>query len=78
MKSVRRLENCVRSGLTCAVFDALNGWLVTGEQDGSFRVWSQEGRCLDTFAGISDMVRTGLAGTGSAGCHSPPSSPAPR
>ena len=75
MRSVRRLEKCVRSGLTCAVFDALNGWLVTGEQDGSFRVWSQEGRCLDTFAGISDMVRAGLTGTGSAGCCSLACSP---
>eukprot|EP00891_Asterochloris_glomerata_P008102 jgi/Astpho2/8102/fgenesh1_pg.00120_%23_63_t len=56
MQSVRRLEKCVKSGLTCAVFDTLNGWLVTGEQDGSFRVWSQEGRCLDTFAGVSDMA----------------------
>lgn len=76
MQSVRRLEKCVKSGLTCAVFDTLNGWLVTGEQDGSFRVWSQEGRCLDTFAGVSDMVRTGLADTGPAGGCGPSCSPA--
>mmetsp|Transcript_348 Transcript_348/g.594 ORF Transcript_348/g.594 Transcript_348/m.594 type:complete len:555 (+) Transcript_348:210-1874(+) len=63
--SERPKEACVRydkchDGAICSVtFDTENNWLVTGSYDGTVKLWSQEGRCLDVFDGLADTV-TGL------------------
>jgi len=64
--SERPKEVCVKfekchSGAICSLaFDADNNWIVTGSYDGTVKIWSQEGRCLDVFDGLADTV-TGLA-----------------
>ena len=54
-----KVENCHDGAICALALDTEHHRLVTGANDGSFKVWSQEGRCLDTFLG-PDTV-TGLA-----------------
>ena len=50
-----RFEGC-HAGAVCSVaFDADNNWLITGSYDGVVKIWSQEGRFLDSFEGLSDQ-----------------------
>ncbi|GMH37514.1 hypothetical protein BSKO_05387 [Bryopsis sp. KO-2023] len=53
-ESYRKIKNCHTAAISSMVLDTDNNWVVTGSFDGSFRVWSMEGRCLDRFEGVAD------------------------
>ncbi|KAK9811558.1 hypothetical protein WJX72_005843 [[Myrmecia] bisecta] len=55
-RACRRLLDACPAGMTSAAIDNINNWLLTTSLDGSLRVWSPEGRCLDTFASIHDQA----------------------
>lgn len=54
--SYQRFENCHEGAICSVAFDTDNNWLITGSYDGSVKIWSQEGRCLDVFEGMCDTV----------------------
>ena len=45
-----------RGGHLLSRLDADNNWLITGSYDGVVKIWSQEGRFLDSFEGLSDTI----------------------
>jgi len=59
-----KYEKCHDGAICSVAFDTDNNWLVTGSYDGTVKIWSQEGRCLDVFEGLSDTV-TGICYVGS-------------
>lgn len=59
-KEFLRLEGCHEGAICAVTLDTENNWLITGAYDGRVKMWSQEGRCLDTFTGVTDNV-IGLA-----------------
>ena len=51
-----RFEEC-HAGVICSLaFDADKNWLITGSYKGAVKIWSQEGRFLDSFEGLSDTI----------------------
>ncbi|KAK3240375.1 hypothetical protein CYMTET_49778 [Cymbomonas tetramitiformis] len=58
-KNFTKYEKCHEGAICSVAFDTDNNWLITGSYDGTVKIWSQEGRCLDVFHGLSDTV-TGL------------------
>mmetsp|Transcript_22487 Transcript_22487/g.73031 ORF Transcript_22487/g.73031 Transcript_22487/m.73031 type:complete len:760 (+) Transcript_22487:29-2308(+) len=58
-ESCQRFEKCHEGAICSLAIDTDNNWLITGSYDGTVRIWSQEGRCLDVFEGMCDTV-TGL------------------
>lgn len=57
--AITRYEKCHEGAICALTIDTDSNWLVTGSYDGSVKLWSQEGRCLDQFMGLADTV-TGL------------------
>ncbi|KAH9545031.1 hypothetical protein CY35_12G027600 [Sphagnum magellanicum] len=55
-ETIRKVKFCHEGGITAATFDIEGKWLVTGAYDGTVKIWSQEGHCLDTFSKITDCV----------------------
>lgn len=51
-----RYDKCHDGAICSVTFDTENNWLVTGSYDGTVKLWSQEGRCLDVFDGLADTV----------------------
>ena len=51
-----RFEGCHAGAICSVAFDADNNWLITGSYDGVVKIWSQEGRFLDSFEGLSDTI----------------------
>lgn len=56
LHSVKKVPQASASRFTSVAWDKANNWLVTGSADGSVKVWSQEGRCLDQLVQCSDQV----------------------
>ncbi|CAM6099734.1 unnamed protein product [Calypogeia fissa] len=54
--TIKKVENCHEGGITTIAFDKDGKWLVTGAYDGTVKIWSQEGHCLDSFDKITDCV----------------------
>jgi WD40 repeat protein len=55
-----KFEKCHNGAICSLAYDSDNNWIITGSYDGTVKIWSQEGRCLDVFEGLADTV-TGLA-----------------
>jgi WD40 repeat protein len=45
--AITRYEKCHEGAICSLTIDTDSNWLVTGSYDGSVKLWSQEGRCLD-------------------------------
>eukprot|EP00898_Chlorokybus_atmophyticus_P000231 jgi/Chlat1/1208/Chrsp115S01669 len=51
-----RLLRCHEGAICSVAFDTDNNWFITGSYDGTVKVWSQEGRCLDGLENMADTV----------------------
>lgn len=49
----KRIRDCARAAITSLALDSRNNVLLAGSLEGTLRVWSLEGRCLDKFEGLS-------------------------
>ncbi|KAI5063504.1 hypothetical protein GOP47_0022051 [Adiantum capillus-veneris] len=55
-ESIIKLSRCHEGAISSAAYDKDLKVLVSGAYDGSLKLWSHEGHCLDTFNSIIDCV----------------------
>lgn len=49
----KRVRDCARAAITSLALDPRTNVLLAGSLEGTLRVWSLEGRCLEKFEGLS-------------------------
>ncbi|GBG74555.1 hypothetical protein CBR_g18966 [Chara braunii] len=51
-----KFKKCHKGAISCLALDTDNNWLISGGLDGTMKIWSHEGRCLDTFENFTDSI----------------------
>lgn len=59
----------MQGGISASAYDTDSKWLLTGCYDGTLKIWSQEGHCLDIFQKLCDSSITSVAFIAATRCY---------